>query len=60
MCWHTLIHIKYYHTYTYKVLSHFLASVLNVITHNNWNLHALFNVYLKNKYLISDAESLDE
>ena len=48
------------YTYTYKVLSHFLASVLNVITHNNWNLHALFNVYLKNKYLISDAESLDE
>jgi hypothetical protein len=48
------------YTYTYKVLSNFLASVLIVITYNKWNLHALFNVYLKKRYLISDTESLDE
>ena len=47
------------YTYTYKVLSHFLTSVLSVITYNKWNFHALFNVYLKNKHLLYDAESLD-
>jgi len=47
------------YTYTYKVLSQFSTSALSVITYNKWNLHALLNVYLKNKYLISDAESLD-
>jgi len=48
------------YTYTYKVQSYFFASVLNVIMYNKWNLHDLFNVYLRNKYLISGAESLDE